>query len=75
MLAQTGEATPQKKQGSGRFEKLRLPFPDVRELPRCGLLMMLHEARTDLAMLASLVRSYRYRAPTTSAEPSAPDRP
>lgn len=32
----------------------------LRELPRYGLLMMLHEARTDLAMLASLVLLYRY---------------
>lgn len=27
----------------------------LRELPRYGLLMMLHESRTDLAMLASLL--------------------
>lgn len=32
----------------------------LRELPRYGLLMMLHEARTDLAMLASLLLLHRY---------------
>lgn len=32
----------------------------LRELPRYGLLMMLHEARTDLAMLASLALLYRF---------------
>lgn len=32
----------------------------LRELPRYGLLMMLHEARTDFAMLASLLLLSRY---------------
>jgi putative oxidoreductase len=37
----------------------------LRELPRYGLLMMLHEARTDLAMLASLLLLYRYGSGVT----------
>ena len=45
-----------------------------RKLPRYGLLMLLHDARTDLAMLASLLLLYRYRAPATPAAPGTPGR-
>lgn len=46
----------------------------LRELPRYGLLMMLHEARTDFAMLASLLLLYLYGQPVTKAGAAINDR-